>query len=307
MQLGFVTAIFPDLPFEDVLRFAAEEDFDCVEVMCWPVGKAERKYAGVTHIDVTDFTRTAAEDVLAQCDRHGVSISGLGYYPNILSANADEAKLGREHLRKVIRAAPLLGLKNVNTFIGNDPRQTVEHNFAAFQDVWPDLIREAEQHGIFLGIENCPMIFTGDEWPGGKNLAYSPALWRRMFAAIPSDHFGLNYDPSHLVWQMMDYLAPIDEFRHKLFHVHAKDMKLDRRKLNDLGIMSVGTGAPSWSIPKIPGLGDVNWPQFISALSDAGYHGPICIEVEDDAFRPSLEARQTSLRISHNVLRPLIG
>jgi sugar phosphate isomerase/epimerase len=178
----------------------------------------------------------------------------------------------------------------------------VEENFARFTQVWPEIIHDAEEHDVYLGIENCPMIFTQDEWPSGKNLAYSPALWRRMFEAIPSAHFGLNYDPSHLVWQMMDYLPPIGEFRERLFHVHAKDMKLDRGKLNQQGILSLG-----WSIPKIPGLGEVDWNAFISTLTDAGYHGPVCIEVEDDAFRPGLEARKRSLRISRNVLRPLMG
>jgi sugar phosphate isomerase/epimerase len=319
VQLGFVTAILPELKFEEVLHFAGQEDFDCVEVMCWPPGKAERKYAGVTHIDVTDFTAAAADDVLALCEKHRVGISALGYYPNILSGQAAEESLVTEHLKRVIRAAHLLAQRgspwmrtlerpggaagpNVNTFIGADHRQPLEHNFARFTQVWPQIIAFAEEHGVYLGIENCPMIFTKDEWPSGKNLAYSPAIWRRMYQTIPSPRFGLNYDPSHLVWMMMDYLEPLSEFRHRLLHVHAKDMKVERHKLNQHGILALG-----WSTPKIPGLGDVDWNRFISALSDVGYHGPVCIEVEDDAFRGSLEARKRSLRISRNVLRPLIG
>lgn len=320
MQLGFVTAILPDLSFEEVLRYASQEGFDCVEVMCWPIGKAERKYAGVTHLDATEFTSTAADEVLALCDKHRVAISALGYYPNILSGHAEEASLATEHLKKVIRASKMLAERrspwmrtlempgaggagpNVNTFLGADHRQPLEHNFARFKQVWPDLIRFAEDHGVYVGIENCPMIFTADEWPSGKNLAYSPTIWRRMYETIPSPRFGLNYDPSHLVWMMMDYLEPLAEFRQRLFHVHAKDMKIERHKLNQQGILALG-----WSTPKIPGLGDVDWNRFLSALSDVGYRGPVCIEVEDDAFRPSLEARQRSLRISRNVLRPLIG
>jgi len=301
MQLGFVTAILPDLSFEDVLRFAAAEDYDCVEVMCWPVGKATRRYAGVTHIDVVDLTQAKADDINALCDKHGVAISGLGYYPNILSADADEAAVATEHLQRVIAAAPLLGLKNVNTFIGADHRAPLEQNFARFREVWPDLVRRAEDYDVYLGIENCPMLFSQDEWPSGKNLAYSPRTWRRMFEAIPSEHFGLNYDPSHMVWQMMDYLRPIQEFRQKLFHVHAKDMKIERGKLNDEGILALG-----WSTPKVPGLGDVNWNRFVSALTDVGYQGAVCVEVEDRAFERDLESRKQSLRISRNVLRPLI-
>jgi len=302
MQLGFVTAILPDLSLSEVLRFAAEEHFDCVEVMCWPVGKAERKFAGVTHIDVAELSQAAADDVRAECDKHRVAISGLGYYPNILSADAEEAHVATAHLKKVITGARLLGLSNVNTFIGADHRRNADENFDLFCKVWPDLIRYAEDHDVRIGIENCPMLFSWDEWPAGKNMAYSPAVWRRMFDKIPSRHFGLNYDPSHMILQMMDYLRPIYDFRDRLFHTHAKDMKIDRQKLDDRGILGLG-----WSTPKIPGLGAIDWIAWISALTDVGYRGPVCVEVEDDAFRDSLEARKRSLRISRNVLRPLIG
>ncbi len=302
MQLGFVSAILPDLSLGEVLQLAALEHYDCVEVMCWPLGKAERKYAGVTHLDVSDFSQAKADDANALCEKHGVKMSALGYYPNILAASAEESQVAIEHLKRVIAAARMLGLKNVNTFIGADPRQPVEQNFARFGQVWPDLVRLAEDHGVWIGIENCPMLFTMDEWPSGKNLAYSPAIWRRMFEAIPSEHFGLNYDPSHMVWQMMDYIEPIYEFRHKLFHTHAKDMRVERKRLNDCGILAQG-----WSTPKIPGLGEIDWARFVSALSDVGYRGAVCVEVEDDAFRDSLEGRKNSLRISRNVLRPLIA
>lgn len=301
MQLGFVTAILPDLSLPEVLRFAADEQYDCVEVMCWPVGRAERKYAGVTHIDVSNFTKAAADDVRAECNEHGVSISGLGYYPNVLSSDADEARTAIEHLRKVIAAAQKLGMRNVNTFIGADWRRHPDDNFALFKQVWPDLVRHAEDHDVRIGIENCPMLFTRDEWPSGKNMAYSPAIWRRMFEHIPSPNFGLNYDPSHMVLQMMDYLQPIYDFRERLFHAHAKDMKIERALLNERGIL--GTG---WSTPKIPGLGAVDWNAWISALTDVGYKGAVCVEVEDEAFRDTLDARKNALRLSRNVLRPLI-
>ncbi len=302
MQLGFVSAILPDLSLEEVLQFAHEEGFDCVELMCWPPGGADRRYAGVTHVDVTDFTQTKADDVNALCEKYQVAISGLGYYPNPLSGNADEAELARSHLLKVIDAAALLGLRQVNTFIGADPRLPAEENLKRFARVWPDIVKYAEDRQVRLGIENCPMLFTLDEWPAGKNLAYSPRIWQQMFETIPSDHFGLNYDPSHMIWQMMDYIEPIYQFRDRIFHTHAKDMKIDRAKLNQGGILSLG-----WSVPKLPGLGEVDWGRWLSALTDIGYQGPVCIEVEDRSFEHSLEARKRSLRISRNVLRPLIG
>ena len=305
MQLGFVTAILPDLSLEDVLSFARDTGYDVVEVMCWPAGQSDRKYGGVTHLDVAGMTQARADDTLALCQHYGVGLSGLGYYPNPLSQDADEAELAQQHLRRVIEAAPLLQLDVVNTFVGADHTQPADVNLARFAEIWPDLVRYAEDRGVRLAIENCPMLF-GDRWPFGTNLARSPEIWRAMFSTIQSDYFGLNLDPSHLVMQLMDTIQPIFDFGPKIFHTHAKDMRIDRRRLDDVGcIHSAYIGG--WGIPKIPGLGDVDWQRWISALTDVGYHGPVCVEVEDDAFTETLEDRQRSLKISHDVLRPLIG
>jgi sugar phosphate isomerase/epimerase len=300
MQLGFVSAILPELSLAEVARHARESGYDCVELMCWPAGKAERRYAGVTHVDVVDFTPAKAEEVRNTMQAAGVSISGLGFYPNPLAPDAEEARRAVEQLRHVIRAAKLLGLTSVNTFVGRDWTRSVDDNWPRFLDTWRGLIGFAEEHGVRIGIENCPMLFTRDEWPGGKNLATSPAIWRRMFADIPSDHFGLNFDPSHFVWQQMDHLPAMREFRHKLFHIHAKDVRLDRERLNAVGIMAHPN---EYHTPKLPGLGDVNWGQFFSVLSDVGYTGPVCVEVEDRAYEGPLERRLESLRQSARYLR----
>lgn len=303
MKLGFVTAILPELSLEEVARFAAEQGFDCIEVMCWPLGKAERRYAGVTHLDVQDFTADDAARVREIMAATGVEISGLGYYPNPLVADADEAQVYIDHIRKVIVAAELLGLDRVNTFVGRDPVKSVEENWPRFLEVWKPLIAFAEEHGVRIGIENCPMSFTRDEWPGGKNLATTPAIWRRMFAEIPSAHFGLNYDPSHLVWQQMDEVAPIREFASRLHHVHAKDVRVHRDRLNEVGIMAYPL---EYHTPKLPGLGDVDWSGFFAALTDVGYTGPVCIEVEDRAFEGSVEDRKRSLIQSGRYLRNFV-
>ena len=303
MQLGFMTAILPELELEQVLNFGAETGYDCIEVMCWPPGKADRRYAGVTHIDVTDFDNARANRVLEQAAAAQVALSGLGYYPNALSHSPDEAEIAVAHLQKVITAAPLLGLTKVNTFIGRDWTKSVDANWPRFLETWKPLIRLAEDNGVKIGIENCPMIFTSDEWPGGKNLAGSPAIWRRMFNDISSDSFGLNYDPSHMVWQQMDYLAPMREFRDKLFHIHAKDVRVDRHKLNDVGTLAHPN---DYHTPKLPGMGDVDWGKFFSTLTDVGYHGPVCVEVEDRAYEGSLERRYASLRQSYTYLRNFV-
>ncbi len=303
MQLGFVSAILPDLSLEEVLAFASKIGYNCVELMCWPVGKAERRYAGVTHIDVTDFSQEDADHVLALTKKYGVSVSGLGYYQNPLTPDREAAEHYIEHIKKVIRAAALLGVYQMNTFIGRDPALSLEANWPRFLEVWPEIILYAAGHNVRVGIENCPMLFTDDEWPGGKNLATSPSVWRRMFDAIPNDHFGLNYDPSHMIWQQMDYLAPIRDFADKLFHIHAKDVRIDFHKLNQVGILAPPN---DWHTPKLPGLGSVDWGQFFSELSSTGYDGAVCVEVEDRAYEGSVEKRKTSLRQSFTFLRQYV-
>jgi sugar phosphate isomerase/epimerase len=305
MRIGFVSAIVPELTLEELFVFAAEAGFSCVEVMCWPPGRAERRYAGVTHLDVTAWSPEVVRHVHDLMGRFGVRISGLGYYPNPLAADGAEAKAAVEHLHRVIDAAADLGLAVVNSFAGRDPGRTVEENWPRFLEVWRPLVRHAEDRGVRIGIENCPMLFSADEWPGGKNLATSPAIWRRMFADIPSPSFGLNYDPSHLVWQGIDHLAPLAEFRDRLVHVHAKDARIDRAALDAHGVLAY---PKLWHTPKLPGLGDIRWGAFIAALGDAGYDGPIAIEVEDRAFEGSLQARKDALIISRrHLLQYLIG
>ncbi|MFN2133578.1 MAG: sugar phosphate isomerase/epimerase family protein [Anaerolineae bacterium] len=300
MKLGFVSAILPELSLEEVIDFAAAEGFDCVELMCWPVGKAERRYAGVTHVDVSEFGAGDAQRINDLLAAKGVEISGLGYYPNPLAPDRAEAQVYIDHIEKVIQAAALLGVNQVNTFIGRDWTRSVEDNWPRFLEVWPPLVGFAGSQGVRIGIENCPMFFTGDEWPGGKNLAYAPAIWRRMFEAIPSAALGLNYDPSHLVWLRIDYLKPLWEFGERIYHVHAKDVRLDRQRLDEVGILATPL---EFHTPKLPGLGEIDWGRFFSVLSDVGYEGAVCIEVEDRAYEGSLARRKAALVQSARYLR----
>ncbi len=304
MQLGFVSAILPDLTLDEVCAAAAAEGYDCVEIMCWPVGKAERRYAGVTHIDVNRLDAGEIRNIQATLDKHGVAAAALGYYPNPLSPDPNEAATAAAHIEQVIRAAKKLGLSHVNTFVGRDWTRSLEANWQPFLKTWKPLVRCAEEHGVRIGIENCPMLFTSDEWPGGKNLAVSPAVWRRMFAAIPSECFGLNYDPSHLAWMQMDPIAPLRDFAERIFHVHAKDVRVDRRRLDDVGILAHPL---EFHEPKLPGLGDVDWGRFFSVLTSSGYDGPVCLEVEDRSYEGSLEARKRALRQGARFLRQFVA
>jgi sugar phosphate isomerase/epimerase len=297
MKLGYVTAILPDWTLEQNFAFAAKHGFDSLEVMCWPVGKAERRYAGVTHIDVTNFSAKEAAEINALSQKYGVAISSLGYYPNPLSPVAEERETFVGHIKRVIAASALLGVNTMTTFVGRDPARSIDDQWGDFEAVWKPLVAFAESQGVKIGIENCPMLFSQDEWPGGKNLAISPEVWRRMFAAIPSAHFGLNFDPSHLIWQHIDYVRCIREFGKRFVHVHAKDTKIDSDLLYERGIMGL-----KWHRPKLPGLGDVNWGAFFSALTDIGYDGHVAIEVEDRAYEGSQADVERSITQSKRYL-----
>ncbi|MFO0910593.1 MAG: sugar phosphate isomerase/epimerase [Isosphaeraceae bacterium] len=299
MKLGFVSAILSEYTLEELFAFAAEAGFSSVELMCWPPGKANRRYAGVTHLDVSAFGPDDVKRVQDLTAQYGVAVSGLGYYPNPLSADHAESDLAISHLRRLIDAASALSLGVVNSFVGRDPARSVEANWPRFLEVWRPLVQHAEDRGVRIGIENCPMFFTQDEWPGGKNLATTPAIWERMFEEIPSPSFGLNYDPSHLIWQQIDYIAPLSRFRDRLVHIHAKDARINRAALNSHGVLSYPN---LWHTPKIPGQGGIEWGAFFGALSDAGYEGHVAIEVEDRAFEGSLEKRKESLIVSRRYL-----
>lgn len=300
IQLGFASAILPDLSFDDVFSFAADVGYACVEVMCWPVSKAERRYSGITHIDIHATNDAGIAAIRKRMETSNVKISALGYYPNCLSPNEAEAKIAVDHLGKLIEFAPKLGLNNVNTFIGRDYTRSVDENWPRLLATWKPIVDLAEKHKVKIGIENCPMLFSQDEWPGGKNIAVSPKIWRRLFSDLGSPNLGLNYDPSHMVWQQMDYLAPLRDFSDRIFHVHAKDVRLDRYRLNDVGILAHPL---EYHTPKLPGLGEIQWGQFFSVLADTGYDGPVCVEVEDRAYEGSLDNRKESLRQSYRYLR----
>ncbi len=303
MQLGFVSAIVPELTLEEVFALGKATGYSCVELMCWPPGKADRRYAGVTHIDVSKLEPPAAARILDLARAHGMEISGLGYYPNLLSPDQEQGRATASHLKRVIGAAKLLNLRVVSTFVGRDWTRSVEDNWPRFLTVWRDLIAYAEDQGVLVAIENCPMLFTADEWPGGKNLAASPAIWRRMFEEIPSLNFGLNYDPSHLLWQQMDYVTPLKEFSSRIFRVHLKDVSVDRQRLDQVGILAYPLEFHS---AKLPGRGDIDWAKFLSALGYSGYDGPLCVEIEDREYEGDLAHRKQALALSSEYLRQFL-
>ncbi len=232
-----------------------------------------------------------------------LEISSLAYYPNPLDPDPAASAAAFDHLRQVVVAAEMLRVPVIGTFAGRDKTRSLDENFERFAKVWPDLVHFAGDHGVRIAIENCPMIFSGDEWPGGNNLAYSPANWRRMFDIIPDENFGLNFDPSHLVWQFIDIPRAIREFGLRIFHAHAKDLEIRRDGLYEQGVMSAGVG---WQVPRLCGLGEVDWGAFFGALYATGYDRVVSIEHEDRAFEGSVEKVKRGFQIARDNLRPFI-
>lgn len=305
MKLGFVSAILDQSNYEEMMDIASDLGFECVEVACWPQGKAERRYAGVSHIDAERVLEDDeyAKHILDYAAEKKVEISSLAFYPNTLDPDLEKRQASIDHLMALIKASAKLGVNMVTSFIGRDQTKTVEENLEIVKEVWPPIIKLAEEQGVKVAIENCPMLFGPDQWPGGQNLMTTPANWKKVFEILPSDNFGINYDPSHFVWQMIDYIKPIYEFKDKIFHVHYKDIKIYPDKLQEVGIM----GYPlEFMSPKLPGYGDVDWGKYVSALTDIGYDGYTCIEVEDKYFEGSQEKVLDSLKLSKRYMTQFV-
>jgi sugar phosphate isomerase/epimerase len=303
MKLGFLTAPFPTQPLEEVADWAAANGFEALEVCCWPRSEgAARRYAGICHIDVDGLSDAHAKEIVDDLARRGIMVSGLGYYPNPLHPDEGHRRQVADHLKKVITAASLMGVPVVTTFIGADQTKTQMENWDEAKKVWREIVSHARDSGIRIAIENCPMIFSNDEWPSGHNLAYSPSIWRTMFDEF-GDTIGLNFDPSHLVWQMIDLETAIQEFGERFYHVHAKDLQIDHQGLYDHGILSLGMG---WQVPRLPGLGEVDWRVFFSALYRVGYDYVVSIEHEDRGFEGTDELVKRGFLIARDVLEPYV-
>lgn len=303
MKLGFLTAPFAETPLDKVADWANSVGFEALEIACWPrsAGSA-RRYAGTSHIDVASVSASEGKEIVASLREKGIDISALGYYPNPMHPDLSHREAVLDHLKKVIAAAGAMGVGLVNTFCGGDAKLNLEENWKEAEKVWPEIIAFARDKGVKIAFENCPMIFSYDEWPGGHNIAYSPYIWRRIIETWKGE-VGMNYDPSHLVWQMIDQGRFVREFGKHMFHVHAKDLMIDRDGLYERGILSAGIG---WQIPRMPGLGEVDWSGFFSALYHAGYDGPVIIEHEDRRFEGTDEAVKRGFLLARDVLRPYV-
>jgi sugar phosphate isomerase/epimerase len=313
MKIGVMTAAFPDLSLKELATWAADSGFQMLEIACWPAGEAkDRKYGGVVHVDVDSLTPDRASEINGMLAEKGLEISSLGYYPNPLHPDLAHREHVIAHLKKVIVGAEMLGVDIVGTFVGRawnveitgrEWQKDLDYNFEEFMRVWPGLVKFAADHNVKIAIENCPMLWA-DTWPGGSNLAFSPAILRRMFEAVPDENFGLNFDPSHLIWQQIDYIRLVYDFGGRIFHVHAKDMAIDEEMFYQDGILGCSF---RWQIPRLPGQGLVDWQKVVAALYDVGYDFVLSIEHEDRNWEGTEELVKRGFLVAKKTLELYTG
>jgi sugar phosphate isomerase/epimerase len=285
MKIGFLTACLPGVGLEDLLRWASPSGFRMIELAAWPV-RSTRDFQA-RQLDVAKLTRDTAGRVKDLLAAHGMGISALAYYDNNLDPNPRKRKYYLDHLRRVIRAAELLGVNLVGTFVGGRPDRLPPDIMKEIGKVFRGLADFAGDHGVRLMIENCPM----ENWqrfglPG--NYAYSPELWEALFQEVPTENFGLNFDPSHLSWLGIDYIRAAREFPPRIFHVHAKDTELLPEGLYRHGVLAAQVHPIPWQSGwwryRIPGMGMIDWRKLILTLQEVGYDFVLSIEHEDPVW-----------------------
>lgn len=307
MKLGFLTGCL-SMSLSEKIDYASKTGFDSIEISCWPK-ENNRDYSG-SDIDVENLTPKKANEIKNEIFKKGLEISALAYYDNMLHPDLGIRKKFHEHLKKVILAAEILGVELVGTFVGKDFTRSIAENFDLYEEVFTELVNFAEEHNVKLMIENCPMPgWSEDGLP--STISYSPEFWDEMFKRIPSKSFGLNFDPSHLRWLQIDYIKCLEQYKDRIFHVHAKDCALIMEQVKYYGIFGkkLHRSHPEdlgWFIPKIPGLGDISWPEFIGKLREIGYNGYVSIEHEDRSFAGQNELVMKGLNYSFNHLSPII-
>jgi len=305
MYLGFLTVCLGNMPLEKKAEWAAKNGFKSLEVACWPF-ENDRDYSSCD-IDVANLDEREAERIKGYFGEYGLTISSLAYYDNNLHHDLQKRAFINNHVKKCIDAAVMLDVPMVGTFVGRNINKSIKDNFDEFELVFKELVSYAEKKGIKLIIENCPM--EGWQVPGlPGTISFTPELWREMFRRVPNKNFGLNYDPSHLRFQLIDYIAPIAEFKDRIFHVHAKDSEVFEDKLAEYGVFNKqldGEGTGYWQF-RMPGMGQVDFQAFINALRENGYDGVISIEHEDPMYEGSEEKVKEGLLIGKRNLEKYI-
>jgi sugar phosphate isomerase/epimerase len=304
VQLGFLTACFPDRDLSDIVAWAAAQDFAALEVAAWP-RSADRPYA-VTHLDVEALRPDDAQQIGELFGAHGLHMSSVAYYENNLDADPEHRARVNAHVRRCIDAAALLGCPTVGTFVGRDATRSVRENLRAAEQVFAPLVDHAAERGVTLVIENCPMqSWHPDGYPA--NLAYSPELWDWLVA----QGLKLNFDPSHLLPLGIDPLDVLGDYAVHVAHVQAKDIQVFAAQRNRYGVHGKtytreDPGDAGWWRYRVPGLGDVDWRRLVDQLYVGGYDGTISVEHEDPVWSGTTERVEAGLVVAQRTLAPLI-
>lgn len=295
------------MPLREKLEYASKSGFDTVEISCWPK-ENERDYSA-SDIDVKNFSETDAKDLNSLLKKCNLEISSLAYYDNMLHPDLEKREVFHSHLKNVIRAAEKLNVELVGTFVGKDPNLSIEENFDLYEKIFSELVLFAERHNVKLMIENCPMPgWDVDGLP--STISYSPEFWDEMFKRIPSKNFGLNFDPSHLIWQQIDYLAALEKYSERIFNIHLNEIKLDKDNLKRYGIFGKQLEREhkydfGWYNSVTIGSGDIDWRYIIKLLIELNYKGSLTIEFKDKNHKNNLSIL-TGLKQSKEYINNII-
>lgn len=292
MKIGYLTAFTPDEP-----KRARRLGFDCLEVH-------SGSWAGDAVFTAPQQRQQILDDLRRAKEEHGIAITAVAHYGPALNLKGKDLL---DSYARAIEIARECGAGVVTAIAAREnPEKSVADNIPAFKAVYAEVAKRAEDAGVKVAFENWPGGFGG--YPlKGITLAYTPDAWRRMFDAVPSKSLGLEFDPSHLYWQGIDHMAALRQFADRVYHVHAKDTEVFPDKRNAVGIYG-----DDWWTYRIPGLGAINWSEFVAGLHTLNYTGGLCIEHEDfrfDCLRkdPSPNKFEQGLRIGLATLRPLVG
>ncbi|MFQ6097981.1 MAG: sugar phosphate isomerase/epimerase family protein [Armatimonadota bacterium] len=260
MEVGLLTAPFRNETLEHVARWAADAGFDALEVASGP----DSNHCDPTRVKARDIR--AVKDLLAEC---GIRLSSLACYRNTTETDPELRKQVLADMKRLVDVAAKLDVDIVCTMAGfpvegKSKMQTIEE---VCPRVFGPLCKHAAKRGVKIALENWFQTNI-------QNLA----MFQRLFEVVPDENFGLNFDPSHLVWQGIDHLHAVECFANRIFHTHAKDTEIRRHQLR-----WVGNQVRGWWRYVIPGSGVIHWGQYIACLKYNGFNGVLSIEHEDAA------------------------
>lgn len=260
MKIGFLAA--GNLGnLEQTIKWAKDNGFQSVQLVVPP----ENPFFDVEKV----ANGEGIDEIKKLTEENNVIISSLGFYSNPMDPDQEKRERNISHFKMLLKAAANLDVKVVSGWIGILPggvgSERIAENMKVYSDVWPGIVELAERLNVRIAIENCL-----------GNFATRPEVWEKMFEITPSEAIGLEFDPSHLVLQMIDVLEAARKFAKRIYHTHCKDGYINRWKLAECGYFSSG-----WFSGRIPGFGEVDWYQLVSILRSAGYDYVLNIEHED--------------------------